>query len=214
MSIALTRAERKAETRRALIETASELFARRGIEATSLDEVAASVGLTKGAVYAHFASKAALVEEVLHAHSAAVSGEQLLDPGHSVAESLTDIATDAASLLRKMPRETVVLFLEFVLYSLRDPARHRRLRKELRDSRTSSGGALETAARERKQELALSGTELSTLLEAIGHGLALMFAIDPNAMSSETIIRFFAALGHGLEDTEAVSALLSRRPST
>jgi AcrR family transcriptional regulator len=213
MSTALTRDERKAQTRRALIDAASELFANKGIEATSLDEVAGAVGLTKGAVYAHFANKAQLVEEVLDAHSAAISGKQLLDPERSVAQSLTEIGADAAALLQKIPRQTMVLFLEFIIYSLRDPTRLRRLRRELRDSRASGGRELDSAARERQQELLVSGKELTALLEAVGYGLGMIFAIDPSATDPHTIVRLFAALGHGLEHVDAVNELLSRRPS-
>lgn len=44
-----------------LIAAASRLFNRRGIDGTSLDEVSASVGATKGAVYHYFDDKADLV---------------------------------------------------------------------------------------------------------------------------------------------------------
>lgn len=52
-------------TRRALLDAATELFARDGFAATSLDAVAAECRVTKGAVYHHFAGKQALFEEVL-----------------------------------------------------------------------------------------------------------------------------------------------------
>ncbi|MBB5705308.1 TetR family transcriptional regulator [Sphingopyxis panaciterrulae] len=45
-----------------LLATASALFNRNGIEATSLDEIAAAMGLTKGAVYHYLDDKADLVE--------------------------------------------------------------------------------------------------------------------------------------------------------
>ena len=44
-----------------IARTASALFNRRGIEGVSLDDVAAALNSTKGLVYHHFASKAALV---------------------------------------------------------------------------------------------------------------------------------------------------------
>ncbi|HMC39664.1 MAG TPA: TetR/AcrR family transcriptional regulator [Acidimicrobiales bacterium] len=51
-------------TRRALLDSASRLFAENGFTATSLDEVAADARVTKGAVYHHFANKQALFEAV------------------------------------------------------------------------------------------------------------------------------------------------------
>jgi AcrR family transcriptional regulator len=52
-------------TRRALLDAATELFARDGFAATSLDTVATACRVTKGAVYHHFTGKRALFEEVL-----------------------------------------------------------------------------------------------------------------------------------------------------
>src|SRR4051812_262663 len=56
----LSRADRKQQTRRALLEAGRELFVRDGFHATTLDRVAAEAGFTKGAVYASFPTKADL----------------------------------------------------------------------------------------------------------------------------------------------------------
>ncbi|MCW1402983.1 TetR family transcriptional regulator [Novosphingobium sp. MW5] len=44
-----------------LAQAASGLFNRNGIEATSIDDIAMAIGITKGSIYHHFPSKAALV---------------------------------------------------------------------------------------------------------------------------------------------------------
>ncbi|ORB68692.1 TetR family transcriptional regulator [Mycolicibacterium tusciae] len=59
-----TQAERTEATTAALVEAARELFARDGYDAISLDAVAAGAGVTKGAVYHHFAGKRQLFEAV------------------------------------------------------------------------------------------------------------------------------------------------------
>ncbi len=51
-------------TKRALLETATQLFAAHGYAGTSLDEVVAAARVTKGALYHHFPSKLALFESV------------------------------------------------------------------------------------------------------------------------------------------------------
>src|SRR6266568_6891513 len=61
----LTREEKKAQTRERLIEAAAKVFAEKGFAATSLDEVADTAGLTKGAVYSNFENKEDLVRAVL-----------------------------------------------------------------------------------------------------------------------------------------------------
>lgn len=52
-------------TRRRVLEAALIMFAEGGVHATTLEDVAARAGVTRGAVYWHFADKATLVAEVL-----------------------------------------------------------------------------------------------------------------------------------------------------
>src|SRR5437764_526756 len=59
----IIRARRKAETRSLLIDAGLRVFAERGIELGSLDEVAQTAGFTKGAIYRQFdAAATALLE--------------------------------------------------------------------------------------------------------------------------------------------------------
>src|SRR5438045_2276540 len=52
--------------RRARIETeAARLFAERGYQGTSMEEIAAAAGVTRAVVYDHFASKRDLHEQLL-----------------------------------------------------------------------------------------------------------------------------------------------------
>ncbi len=57
--------KRRAATRSAIVTASRKLFARHGFDATSIDAIANEVGLTKGALYWHFASKDALFEGIL-----------------------------------------------------------------------------------------------------------------------------------------------------
>ncbi len=61
----LTRHESKARTREALLSAARQVFAAEGYSSASLDQIAAEAGYTKGAVYAHFASKEDLFLELM-----------------------------------------------------------------------------------------------------------------------------------------------------
>ncbi len=61
------------ERREQLLLAAHELFAKQGYRATGTDEIAKRAGLTKGALYFHFASKEeillAMVKEIIEGHS-------------------------------------------------------------------------------------------------------------------------------------------------
>jgi AcrR family transcriptional regulator len=65
MSSVKSRREQYSElTKAALIDAATRRFAEHGYAATALDDVAADIQATRGAVYHHFASKAALFQAV------------------------------------------------------------------------------------------------------------------------------------------------------
>lgn len=59
-----TQAERREATRAALLEAARPLFAERGYEAVSSEEIVAAAGVTRGALYHHFDGKLGLFEAV------------------------------------------------------------------------------------------------------------------------------------------------------
>jgi AcrR family transcriptional regulator len=66
MTVVKSRREMYAEaTRTAILEEATQLFAERGYQATSLEDVAAAAQVTRGAVYHHFSGKQALLEALL-----------------------------------------------------------------------------------------------------------------------------------------------------
>src|SRR6267142_2862759 len=55
------RQKRKVETRAMLIEAGLTVFAERGLELATLDDVAQAAGFTKGAIYRQFPSKGAFL---------------------------------------------------------------------------------------------------------------------------------------------------------
>jgi AcrR family transcriptional regulator len=61
---------RKARTRAAIVSAAGDLFSVQGFEATSVQQIALAADTGVGTVYGYFASKDALLEEVLNADRA------------------------------------------------------------------------------------------------------------------------------------------------
>jgi AcrR family transcriptional regulator len=72
------RAEHVAQTRAALVAAGRRLFGRAGFAATSVEDLAREAGVTTGALYHHFPTKAALFEavfELVHLELMQASGE-------------------------------------------------------------------------------------------------------------------------------------------
>ncbi|WP_288108825.1 TetR family transcriptional regulator [Limnobacter sp.] len=57
--------EEALETRNLILDTAEAVFSERGVSRTSLNEIAKSAGLTRGAIYWHFKNKADLFEAMM-----------------------------------------------------------------------------------------------------------------------------------------------------
>lgn len=81
-------ADRATETRAALIRAARELFLEKGYAATSTPELADRAGLTRGALYHHYADKQDLFRAVIEAEAQSIARE--IDSGTANAPSPVD----------------------------------------------------------------------------------------------------------------------------
>ena len=72
---ARTNRERTETTRLALTEAARTLFVNKGYGDTSTPEIAVAAGITRGALYHHFADKRDLFRQVLQRESQAVAAD-------------------------------------------------------------------------------------------------------------------------------------------
>lgn len=71
------RVRNAAGTEKRILDTAEELFARRGLDAVTTKEIAAGAGVAVGAIYHHFASKDAIYAAVVER---AFGGRSVLPP--------------------------------------------------------------------------------------------------------------------------------------
>lgn len=83
----------KEERRKALVSQAARLFADSGFAKVSLEALGAAVGMSGPAVYRHFPSKQAVLEELLLGVS-----RRLLDGGRDVMDAAADSAPGSAAL--------------------------------------------------------------------------------------------------------------------
>ncbi|MBO3089450.1 TetR/AcrR family transcriptional regulator [Cellulomonas dongxiuzhuiae] len=115
------RRRRKVDRTRAdLLDAAARVFAARGFEGASVDDVAADAGYTKGAVYAHFGSKRELFLAVARARLAeAGDPSQHTVPGMGPAG--VDVETLAGALALSTGDPQLLLAVEVLAYALRHP---------------------------------------------------------------------------------------------
>jgi AcrR family transcriptional regulator len=67
------------DSRQEILRTAARLFQQRGYDATSMNDLAAALKLSKGGLYHHFQSKDEILFEIMD-HAMEITQERVLDP--------------------------------------------------------------------------------------------------------------------------------------
>src|SRR3979409_1594348 len=126
----IIRQRRKAETRAMLLQAGLTVFAERGIEFATLDDIAQTAGFTKGAIYRQFPSKGAFLLALFEQYAAVARA---------------GAGARQAPLFMPLP-------LQFPAHAMRDPLLRRRFAvvlAEASDGGTPDGQLLKALARRR-----------------------------------------------------------------
>jgi AcrR family transcriptional regulator len=189
-----SQAERRADTRRRLLDAAADLFAERGVEGASIDAIAERADRTSGAVYDHFGGKEGLLVALLDGwvdHVAALVGAEL---------STVSTLDEWLGVLWRNVSSTVVgegrwIALEHELwsYAVRHPEARDHLARRYRAAWTPLGDALDRWAG--------APPDLAPALIGLLFGLEMMRRIEPDAVTDDVAIA-------------ALRGLVAARPST
>jgi AcrR family transcriptional regulator len=171
------------ETRRRVLAAAAAVFAERGYEATTLEDVAAAAGFSKGAVYSNFASKQelflALMRERIEERLDAV--RDVAEQAGSATERIARAGSELAELLARQP-EWHLLFLEFWARAIRDPQLRRELAAGRRPMRELIARLLDEQASGLGVELPAPSDALAVIVLALSNGLAIERLADPETV--------------------------------
>ncbi|MFJ1749332.1 TetR/AcrR family transcriptional regulator [Streptomyces sp. NPDC088116] len=185
----------RADTRAALLTAAVHTFGRHGFAQSSLEQVAAAAGLSRGAIYSNFTGKDDLflallretVDERLRQLRDAVrpapsEGERAMGAGRSMTEAL-----------RQRP-DLHLLMMEFWLRAARDPAVREHFMTHRQEIRSAVVGLLEEHQESGKAELPMPAGQLATGIIALFNGFGLEYLVDPESASPELFGRLLATL--------------------
>lgn len=183
-----TQAERRAQTRTALLEAAAGLFAEQGFDAVSVDAVADAAGRTSGAVYDHFGSKHGLLMAVLDewAHALVTVLTAEFELASSLGDRLRAVAANVIVHPSENTRRLLMLEHEMALRAARDPrigeALHGRLRHAQQRlarglSRWMDEGVLPSGAGPAQQ--------LAATVRALVLGMEMQQRLEPGAFDVE-----------------------------
>lgn len=159
--------------RRQIVEAAMACFRRRGFHQTSMHEICAEAGISAGALYRYFPSKAdiifAISEEELR------TGDQLLDAiagGGDITENLVRLAGD---VLEKCARDQP-LTAEVIAEVTRDPAIAARFAARLEEKQKRLAAAISAGQRRGAVARHLEADAVARLVMLMIDGLVLRAA--------------------------------------
>jgi len=184
-----TRAEKQARTRVELLSTAATVFARRGYNGASVEEIAEEAGYSHGAVYSNFDGKADLFLAVLEEYMAerarelAATQVELADdePIEARARALADQWMERFA----KDRESFLLHMEFISHAGRDPELAERFGTRSAALREAIAGYIGHYQEQEGIEAALPPAELALVLRALGIGLSIEALVSPDAVRED-----------------------------
>lgn len=180
---------KRARTRAALIEAATKLVGEKGFERTSLEDVARSAGMSRGAIYGNFRDRDDLFLAV-----ATQSWRPVAPPfraGASLREQMR-ILGEAVADEADARRSRAVGALSFQLYALT----HAELRGRLREgnARLYAWAAESLLTFVAAEALPMPADRFVRVLHALTEGLILTRTLTPELINRDVIAAAFEAL--------------------
>jgi AcrR family transcriptional regulator len=122
------RERKKANTRRALVDAAARLFAERGVEATTMDDIARAAGMSRTSVFNYFGYKEMIICEIGARYVQEVAGPVLQDLDRPAEQIWTDVAEGLAAVTNREPALIAAVAREV---THPDPERRRRAQETM-----------------------------------------------------------------------------------
>jgi AcrR family transcriptional regulator len=195
----LTRKESQARTRSQLLEAAGKVFADRGLERATVDEVAGEAGYTKGAFYANFKSKEDLFLTMLDERFGKRLQEidRVLESGASVQDQARQAGQDFTDYLRTDP-EWSRLFFEFAVQAMRDEEFRQELVTRHRAIRARIAEGFESHKETIGGEPPFPAEDVAMMTYAMGDGFALAQILEPEDVPDDLFGTMLAIFFTGL----------------
>jgi AcrR family transcriptional regulator len=208
-----TQERRRQHTRDLLLDAAEDVFARRGFEGASLEEIADAAGYTRGAIYKQFGGKEELFLAVNKRFNERFLPEflDLIDPTTPIEE--IDVASIAKRWhdLQSRDARNYALATEFNLYVLRNPSVRKRVAKQRRATAEMIAKFIDEQVDRLGVSLRIPSLTLARLVLATSDGLELASYLDG---SEDDLYAPFLELLISAWDTPAPPEPTAKRSTT
>lgn len=202
----LTRKQKQAQTREQLLEAAERVFLRRGLEGSSVEEISAEAGFTRGAFYSNFESKDQLFIELLQER--VYSGyRRMLDRVEESGGTPRERLVRGAEMLRDVQdaeqgRWLFRLWLECLTKAARDEGFRKLAATFWSGNRSLLAAQSEIQAEQLGRKPPLPPDQIATAMIALDIGLAVQHLVDPDAVPLDLYVPIYDALFGPMVDSE------------
>jgi AcrR family transcriptional regulator len=184
----------RAEVRQRILQAATSEFAGKGFAGTTIDAIADAAGFTKGAVYSNFGSKDdlffALLDLQIERRVEAVSALADKAGARPSAKDVGDLLM--AGLLEN--RDWQMLFAEYWLRAMRDPAVRVRFTEHRRSMRASIEDAVRRLDTKDIDTKGIDPATATVLILALSNGLSIEEFSDPGSVPHDLFGTVLAAV--------------------
>ena len=181
--------DKRERTRAALLDAALALTREKGLEATTLQDVAERVGMTTGAIYGNFMNRDELFMALAVRQWAPIKPQ--FTPGASFAELMHAMAE---AVLAAIPdrRPAAAGALSFRAYALRNESVRESFRDEMANGLAAGATWMESALA--ADDLPMPADTLVRVINSLIEGLLFQRFLTPELMPDEVFYAAFAAL--------------------
>jgi AcrR family transcriptional regulator len=181
------------------MHSAAKVFAQRGLQQASIDDVAQDAGFTKGAFYANFKSKEELFLAMLDERFAERIDEieRVIGGEGTDAEKAQRAGDDFTHMMTADP-EWQRLFLEFTAYAARNDEFREELVTRYRWMRDRVAAALTSLAESLAVQTAIPADQIAMMTCAMANGVAVERLLEgeeiPEQLFGTMLMVFFAGI--------------------
>jgi AcrR family transcriptional regulator len=192
----LTRSEKQAQTRAALLDAAAKVFVERGFQGASVELIAAEAGFTRGAFYSNFSSKEELFAELLQDRVYRLYGELAEQADQPETRPTLRKTGERLAAMQDHPDGQWLfrLWLEVLAHAGREPQFRQIAAGFWTANRALSTQAIEHAYDRADMKPPVPPEDIATAMIAMDIGLALQHFVDPDAVPLNLYPELFEAL--------------------
>jgi len=183
----LTRAQRKEQTLERLLEAARTMFVKKGLAATSVEDIAGAAGYTRGAFYSNFDGKSELLLELMRRdHDRAQTNLRAMMEEGGTREQIKARATAYYSR-HFLDCDGFPLWVEATLLACRDAGFQKRFNAFRQEKLDQVGAYIRTFWERDGRPLPLQADALALGLVSLRDGMQLFRMCDPQMVSDEAM---------------------------